>query len=418
MVSAGSALNVCLVSQSYLPYHGGISEHVWHLAAGLSERGHRVSILTGKPFSNGYPDEPDPPGVEVIRLGRTVRVPSNGGRACVTLGLAWGRRLRDMLISAPDVFHIQSPLEPLLPLWALHHLPGLKIGTFHTGGERPHWGYRRFSPWLSRSVDRLARRLTVSREAARYVADHFPGKYDIVPNGVDLQRFKPAETLAERDELRVLFVGRLDPRKGLRRLLVAFDHARKAVGQAGERGRQRPQSMRLVIVGDGPERAPLERIAHRRMIPVDFRGVLERRELPDCYAQADIFVASATDGESFGVCLLEAMASGLPVIASAIRGYRETLDGSGAARHCAPGSVADLTATLRDLAAHPETRAAMGRAGRRFVQRYAWDRIVEQVEGIYYAALGESTSRGRPDYVRFNSAMRTRPRSVSASSTS
>jgi phosphatidylinositol alpha-mannosyltransferase len=375
------SLEIWLVSQSYLPYYGGITEHVWHIAERLAARGHRVRILTGRPMRGpAAPADPDPPGVTVHRLGRTLRLPSNGARACVTLGWGWRRRLRGLALPPPDVVHIQSPLEPLLPLWALRTLPGLKVGTFHTGGSRAHWGYRRLGPALAGPLRSLDVRLAVSREAARYVGDHFPGEYRIVPNGVDLLRFRPREAGAAGARPRdvgVLYVGRCDPRKGLPALLDALALAREA---------QRAP-LRLRVVGDGPERPALERRARAAGLPVEFLGRVPRADLPRFYREADIFVAPSTDGESFGVSLLEALAAGLPIVASRIPGYRGTLRDSGAAVFVDPGSAPALGAALAALAGDPARRARMAEMGRGHARRFAWDRLAGEVEAIYREAL-------------------------------
>lgn len=388
-----AGLEIWLVSQSYLPYYGGITEHVWHVAERLSARGHRVSILTGRPLVDGRPSrDADPPGVSVHRIGRTLRLPSNGARACVTIGWGWREQLAEMRLAPPDIVHIHSPLEPLLPLWALRELPGVKIGTFHTGGSRRHWGYRRFAARLAPPLRMLRVRLAVSREAARYVGEHFPGEYRVVPNGVDLTRFSPRAAAPEgtqRADLRVLFVGRCDPRKGLGTLLDAL-----ALVQRGGTDTRTSGRLRLRIVGDGPERRALERRARVADLPIEFTGSVARAELPRHYREADLFVAPSTDGESFGVSLLEALASGLPVIATRIPGYAETLGESGAALLIEPKSCRALGAALTALAEDPVRRERMGERGRTFVRRFDWDRLTGEVEGIYREALRASPWRG------------------------
>jgi phosphatidyl-myo-inositol alpha-mannosyltransferase len=372
-------LRICLVSQSYLPYHGGITEHVWHLADALARRGHGVSILTGAALSNGHAAEPDPPGVRVIRLGRTLQVPSHGGRACVVLGRDLSRQIVRHLPAAPDLVHVQSPLEPFLPLWAVRHLPGVKVGTFHTGGSRPHWGYRGFSAWLAPYARRLAQRIAVSREAARFVSAHFPGSYEVIPNGVDLARFADARMSPIRPGGRiVLYVGRLDPRKGLRLLLAALERVRSG---------RRDAAIELWLAGEGPEAGWLARQAAARRLPVRLLGRVARADLPAVYARADLFVAPATDGESFGINLLEAMASGTPIVAARIAGYAETLGEPSAARLFHPGDVVDLAAGIATLLADDAARARLRAAGRRRVEAFAWERIVGRIEHAYRAAL-------------------------------
>lgn len=388
------SLEIWIVSQSYLPHYGGITEHAWHLAARLAGRGHRVHLLTGNPDRTGSaPRDADPPGVEVVRWGRTLRVPSHGARACVTLVWPAGPTLERL--RRAQVVHLQSPLEPLLPLWALRQAQGVKVGTFHTGGSRDHWGYRYFSAWLRGSALRLDRRLAVSAEAARFAAAHFPGPYVVVPNGVDLTRFAPAEgTTADETRratepaagARILYVGRLDPRKGLAHLLEACGALCSARSPAGG---LRPQ---LVLVGDGPQRGTLERQAVRRGLPVRFAGAVARGELARFYAEADILAAPATDGESFGVSLLEAMAAGLPIVAADLPGYRETLAGSGAAILYPADSPTQLAQALARLAADRPRRREMGLSGSRFVRRYDWATIAGRVEEIYLEALEQRAS--------------------------
>jgi phosphatidyl-myo-inositol alpha-mannosyltransferase len=405
------SLRVWIVSQSYLPFYGGITEHVWHLGAALAARGHAVTILTGRPARAPAMPDPDPPGVRVVRTGWTLHLPSNGARACVTLGCDWPRRLA-LPHPAPDIVHIQSPLEPGLPLWALHHLPGVKIGTFHTGGRECHWGYRWFGPWLAPSSRRLATRIAVSREAARYLAAHLPPADRVIPNGVAPDRFALARAAhpahaVRRDELVALYVGRCDPRKGLNTLLDALARV-----DARDRGRGAAPRLRLCLVGDGPLRPALARRARRERLAVTCAGAVARRELPHYYASADLFVAPSTDGESFGISLLEAAAAGRPIIAAGIDAYRETLRDSGAALFFEPGSAEDLARALVTLRGDPVRREAMSDAGIRYARRFEWERIAAETEQVYREAL--LRARGR----RLSRSIRSSPRSVSASSTS
>lgn len=389
-------LDICLVSQSYLPYHGGITEHVWHLAATLSARGHQVTILTGNPRHGQLVAEDDPPGVKVLRVGRTYRLPSHGARACVTFGWPWQAMLTELRHNPPDLVHLMSPLEPFLPLWVVKNIPCVKIGTFHTGGKKTHWGYQRFSRWLAAYAGRLDRCLAVSGEAERFVAGHFPGNYEIVPNGVDPDRFQPTDRpsvsrkrLQERREAHLLTVGRLDPRKGLETVLEALGlYCRKRAMRSHPAAGNPLPRLQLTIVGDGPERGRLERIVKRRELPVRFAGIVRRTDLPRYYQESDLFVASSIDGESFGISLLEALATGLPVIASDLAGYHETLANSKAAMHFSAGSAPELSRCLEILLCNPNQREQMSRAGRRHVGQYTWESIGTRIERIYLEALG------------------------------
>jgi phosphatidylinositol alpha-mannosyltransferase len=326
--------------------------------------------------------------------------------------VTFGARMRRLPeTAAPDVVHIQSPLEPGLPLWALRQLPGVKIGTFHTGGRTSHWGYRWFGRPLRAAARALDGSIAVSREAARYLSTHRLGTQHVIPNGVDFERFAPAHfARAARAGLApgvftLLYVGRCDPRKGLETLLDAI--ARLAADAPGGGPR-----VRLVVAGDGPCRAALERHARRAQLPVSFAGAVPRALLPHHYAAADAFVAPSRDGESFGISLLEAAAAGLPIVAADIDGYRETLQGSDAALFFPAGSGAALARVLRVLRGDRVRCSRMGASAQRHARRFAWDRIAGEIEAVYRDRLAR---RAAPRLSRW---MRRRPLSVSASSTS
>ena len=324
----------------------------------------------------------------VYRVGRTARLPSHGARACVTFGWGWRRSLNPLLEEGLDVVHLQSPLEPFLPLWALRNLPGAKVGTFHTGGDTPHWGYVHGARWLQAYANRLDQRIAVSREARRFVNECFPGSYEVIPNGVDLRRFVSLTSGPPRGvpyghlpRVRALYVGRLDPRKGLFTLLDALRRYRDLAAA------QRWPTLELDLVGDGPLKRTLDRRVAREQLPVRCHGAISRERLPSFYRQADLFLAPSEDGESFGVSLLEAMAGRLPVIAANISGYRETLAGSGAALLFEAGSPEALCQAMETLTRSPEQRIRMGEAGLDHVQRYGWPRIAARVERAYLTCL-------------------------------
>src|SRR5262249_886880 len=158
----------------------------------------------------------------------------------------------------------------------------------------------------------------VSDAARRTVLPHFPGEYEIVPNGIDVNRFARPATRPQdmpTDHPHVLYVGRLEPRKGVEHLVQAM----AAVQRAGRRARRR-------VVGDGRGRGDLEASARRTGIAATFVGRVPDDALPGYYRAADIVCAPALGDESFGLVLLEAMAAGRPLVATRIAGYAELLE--------------------------------------------------------------------------------------------
>jgi phosphatidylinositol alpha-mannosyltransferase len=380
-----------MVSQSYPPLHGGVAEHVHHLSSELARRGHEVTVFTGGPeISGGLPQggakgSAEPAVVQggpaVLRFGRTVRVPCNGGSGCVIVGRP---RLKQLFRERSfDIMHVHTPLVPTLPLAALRSFEGPVVATFHSAG-RPHWGYRAFGRVLRPYFARIDERIAVSRAAVDFVAPFFPGEYRIIPNGVDPGRFRPSALPDERHFLTVLAVGRLDPRKGIGDLLDALPLFRDRAGR----------KVRCLIAGDGPLMGKLRRKARHVPVPVTFLGAVERERLPDIYRLAHIVVAPARYSESFGVVLLEALASGRPVVASDVRGYGEVLENCAGALVFRSGSVGDLADKMAG-AASPPVMDRLSREGPRFAERFHWPAVAGEIEEVYASAVGLRSTPAR-----------------------
>jgi len=297
-------MRIAIVSPYDYFYPGGVGEHVRGLSAALRDRGHEVTVLAP---SNVATSGVATPGY--VRMGRSVPVPGNGSLAHIGLSVSLGRRVDELLDTACfDVIHYHEPLLPTVPLTVLRRHHGAKVGTFHADAGRS-LGYQYGRRFLSRYFRRLHSCIAVSVPACDHIRRYFPGDYHVIPNGVDTTRFAPSrpphQGLRRSGMFTLLFVGRLDKRKGLETLLDAYEMLRTV-----------RSDVRLVLVGDGPKGAACRRHVARHHIPdVDFRGFVDAAMLPGYYTGADIFCAPATGQESFGIVLLEAMASGVPVVA-------------------------------------------------------------------------------------------------------
>jgi phosphatidylinositol alpha-mannosyltransferase len=369
-------VRIGIVTEYYEPSVGGIQEHVRHFAREARRLGHSVTVVTSDmpDVAAGPRPAPDPEGPEVVRVGRSFPLYNNGGVGRVTGGPRLSRTVRDVLAAARfDVVHVHAPLTPVLPLLAIHHATSPVVGTFHTHFH-PGLAFRLAGRVLQKYLDRLDAAIAVSRACLAPLEGRLRADFRIVPNGVDAERFGRGRRLARVDDGRfnLLWVGRVEPRNGLDRMLAAFALARRSV------------DCRLLVVGDGPL---LPR--YRALVPADlaadvlFAGrVVDER--PDWYASADVYCAP-TRIASFGVTLLEAMAAGVPVLASDIDGFREVL------RHGAEGELLpadDAAAWARAivrLARDPAQAAAYGAAGRRTAQRYAWPTVAREILGVYRA---------------------------------
>jgi phosphatidylinositol alpha-mannosyltransferase len=232
-------------------------------------------------------------------------------------------------------------------------------------------------------MDRLDGRIAVSATARECAEHYFGGEYSVIPNGVDIDRFNPSiePFAAWRDEARIniVFVGRLDPRKGVEHLLAA-------VPQVVERTRGRA---RFLIVGDSYLRKRLQASVRSDMRKhITFIGAVPAADLPRWYATADVFVSPATGNESFGIVLLEAMAAGVSVVCSDIPGYRSVVvpDHTGVVHP--PGDVSGLTDALCALVTDDARRAALGANGRARALEFAWPRVTDQIEAMYRSLCG------------------------------
>lgn len=372
-------MRIGIVTQSYLPIHGGVAENVHHTAVELRRRGHEVKVITAY-FDRG--DENFNDGV--YRIGHDITIPMNGAFVNITIGTRLGRQLRDIeTMERFDIVHIHAPFEPVLPLVALRAIQAPKVGTFHSFSERKSFAYSTLSGAMSRwFASRLDARIAVSEAAKEFISQYFPGDYHIIPNGVDVERFQPGLKKIEKFDdgaENILFVGRMDPRKGLKYLIQAFPAVLRA----------RPKA-RLIVVGGGflaryYRGFVKDEIKHR----VFFEGFASAERLPRYYATASVYCSPATSGESFGIVLIEALAAGAPVVAFDNKGYRAVLGGEKPAGVLIENkSVAALSAALIDLLSDPARLATMGTWGREKAQRYSWTHVTDEIEAVYREVLG------------------------------
>lgn len=372
-------LRIAVVTQAYHPAVGGVTEHVDGTAAALRARGHQVTVITSRHArTNGHE-------ANVVRLGRNFTVLYNGADNNITLGLGLESALRAELERGRyDLVHVHCPLSPSLPMLAIRSARQPVVGTFHSVSESD-FAFRLFRPILLPFFERLDHVIAVSEPARADVLRNFQGPISVVPNGVDLARFRPDVAPIPRfnDSIpNLLFVGRFDPRKGLPDLL-----------QACALVAQRGALFRLILVGDGRLRPRLVRLA-RRLLPgrVVFEGQVPHARLPQYYATADIFCSPARGAESFGLVLLESMALGVPIVATDIPGYRSVMTHEGEGLLVPPRDPMALAGALGRLLEDPELRTRLGAQGTRTAARFGWGRVAEELEEIYYSVLGGSPS--------------------------
>ncbi|RJQ36196.1 MAG: glycosyltransferase family 1 protein [Dehalococcoidia bacterium] len=267
----------------------------------------------------------------------------------------------------------------------------VNIGTFHAHAGSPGYDFGRpvSTFFLKRWFSRLDGRIAVSRPAQQFASKYFPDDYTIIPNGVDLEHFSPDVAPVERfsdGKLNILFVGRLEKRKGLNYLLAAYRRVKKEMPEC-----------RLIVVGPGTRlRSKYEKtVSHEDIKDVVFVGRVNHEELPRYYQTADVFCSPATSRESFGIILLEAMAMGKPVVASNIEGYASVLTGGEEGLLVPPRDIKQLGDSLLTLLTDPAMRRQMGEKGQVTAARYSWQHVARQV-CEYYQKVLKQASTGSP----------------------
>ncbi|TMD37055.1 MAG: glycosyltransferase family 4 protein [Chloroflexi bacterium] len=365
-------MKIGLVSPYDFASPGGVTDHVRHLARQLRRLDHAVRI-----FAPSSRADVDFDTAEFYRIGSPISVPVNDSVARITLSFHLADRVAEIIERERfDVLHFHEPLMPALPITMLRMSQAANVGTFHAFAKS-NIGYFYGRPLLEPYLAHLHRGIAVSEPAKAFVNRYFPGfPLKVIPNGIDVSVFHPGHAPIRhlRDErVNILFVGRLEKRKGLGYLLRGYEFMK-----------QRVPNTRLIVVGDGPLRSSVESYISRHRVPdVVMAGYVPDTVLPRYYCSADIFCAPATGAESFGIVLLEAMATGLPVVATEIDGYMSVLEPGRDSLTVQPKSWSELGAALVILARDAQLRTRMGAYGLEKARRYAWDEVASQVLEVY-----------------------------------
>ncbi len=361
---------VAMVSPYDIDVPGGVQAHVRHLADHLRDAGDEVTVVApGRRSRSG-----------ITTVGRSVGIPFNDSVAPVTLDPLAARRVRAALADLrPDVVHVHEPAVPVVSLAAATWGRAATVATFHAWADSGR-AYRSLRPVLGRALRGLDARIAVSEAAASFHAGALglpSGRFQVVPNGVDVARFAAAKPFPSVVRPNLVFVGRLEPRKGLEDLVRAFvllktDHP----------------DLRLYVVGDGPERDRCQALLPTRLrSDVVFLGRVDNDEVPRVLASASVFVSPARGGESFGIVLAEAMAAGAPLVASDLPGYRSVATDGVNARLVPPRDPAALAGAVAALLTNPATATALAAQARRDVERFDWPVVADRVRAIHDQVL-------------------------------
>lgn len=337
---------------------GGVQAQVLGLSRELRRMGLEVRVL-------GPCDGP-PPESFVTPLGDSLPTAANGSIAPLApdpaAALRTFRALRD---EAFDVVHVHEPLAPgpTITSVTLHTAP--TVGTFHAAGQSS--SYRFLAPMLRRLTDRIDHKVVVSKDALALVQGYLGGEYEVLFNGVDTHEIRAA-TPVVHDRPAVFFLGRHEERKGLEVLLAALRLADLDVS--------------CWIAGEGPDTRRL-RVEYAADDRLEWLGRITDVERNARLRGASVFCAPSLHGESFGVVLIEAMAAGTPVVASALDGYRNVATDGVDALLVPPGDAEALQAALRRVLGDRPLAASLVAAGARRADEFAMSNLAARYVDIY-----------------------------------
>jgi phosphatidylinositol alpha-mannosyltransferase len=374
-------MKIALVSPYDFSYPGGVVRHICNLESQLTRMGHVVKIIAPASGSvNGYGDR-------FIAIGKPRPVPTSGSIARITISFTLSNKVKEVLAREKfDIIHLHEPLAPTLGFTVLRLSNTINVGTFHAAESRP--SYRWTKPLLVSNLykkwfRKLDGRIAVSKPARDFINKHYPSNYEIIPNGVDINLFTPeVEPLPQYmdGKTNILFLGRSEKRKGLEYMVKAY-------------GLIKPDfpDIRLIVVS--PPTRSREKYEKQvsdanlaDVVFVDGYAVTETAK-PRYYKTADIFCAPATGHESQGIVLLEAMATGKPVVASNISGYATVITTGVEGLLVPPKQEVPLAQAISQLIRNKALRAEMGSKGRARALEYSWDRVSRKVMDFYTKTL-------------------------------
>ncbi len=370
-------MKIALISLHSFYNPGGVKRHILGLHGEFKKRGIESKIIAPRrqPGENYGPD--------VILLGTSFPFPFGGSRSDFSVNFNPYAVEKVLKKEKFDVFHFHNFALPASLQFLINPQAngGLNILTFHSSMEGsatyknfPEIFYpiKKIVDWKMDGVIGVAPFIL-----ARYF-DDFPRPKAYIPNGIDLSQFNPnvpaVKKIVKKGRVTILFLGRLEKRKGLIYLLYAYKLLAKKHG-----------NLQLVVVGDGPEKERCLDYAKKNNLPrVIFRGRVSEKKTPQYYRACDVYCSPAISGESFGIVLIEAMASGKPVVAFANEGYLQVLGhGPGRELLVKPRKWRDLAQKLDILIRDRQKRERLGAWGLKEAQNYGWPKIADRVLKFY-----------------------------------
>ena len=361
-------LRIGLVSPYGWDSPGGVQVHIRDLAKFLISNGHEVSVLT--PVDDEESIEED----FVVSAGKPVAIPYNGAVARVLFGPVAASRVRQWISAGDfDVLHIHEPAIPSLGLLACSIAEGPVVGTFHVAAQKFKIAFA-IVPIIEPIVERLRARIAVSEVARETLKNHIETDAVVIPNGISWDSFQGARPRMEWQHGKTIgFIGRFsEKRKGLSLLIEALPKIIEI-----------HPDLKVLVAGPGERDEILEEVDPKLRSRLTFLGLLSENEKRQFFKSIDLYVAPNTGGESFGIILAEAMATGVAILASDLSAFRSVLEDGKWGELFSASNADDLATKASALLADParlESLAAMSPEG---AKRFDWSVVAEKIMDVY-----------------------------------
>jgi phosphatidylinositol alpha-mannosyltransferase len=370
-------MKIGLVCPYNINKHAGVLEVVLALYGGLRAKGHSVKIITPKP-RGGAKTRKD---LDLIFMGTSTDFRSPAHTTTQVSSTEDNERIDAILAKEQfDILHFHEPWVPLLSRQLLQRSTSVNIGTFHSKVPEAivaRSAARIITPYTKSCMSYLHELTAVSPSGAEYAQSLTEQQVHIIPNGIDLNKYSPIKPRPQPDHKTILYIGRLERRKGVKYLLRAFDVFSKSNPDA-----------RLLIAGDGPDRERLELMAEdMKLRHVKFLGYVSEEHKLKLLNEADIFCSPALFGESFGIVLLEAMAMGAVCVAGNNSGYADLMQGIGAVSVINPEDTEEFARQLNLLMYEPKLRSLWQSWAAVYVKQFSYPHVVSLYETFYKEAL-------------------------------
>lgn len=372
-------MKIGLVCPYNIERSGGVLEVILALKAGLEARGHGVKIIT--PYPRNHDIDPND---DVIFAGTSTdfRTLSFSTTTSQVSSTADNEEIDAMLAAEKfDILHFHEPWMPLLSRQLLQRSDCVNIGTFHAKVSEAMISrtiIKVVTPYLKSCMKYLHELTAVSASASEYVSGMTDQPITIIPNGIDLKKYQLTKPAAKKDHVKkILFIGRLERRKGVQYLFKAYSLLA-----------QNNPDVELIIAGDGHERERLELLAEDLKLPnVSFLGFVSDELKLQLLNEADLFCSPAVFGESFGIVLLESMATGTVCVAGNNSGYADLMQDLGAVSIVNPHDSEEFARRLDLLLNQSDLRALWREWAGQYVKRFDYPGVVQRYEEFYVEAL-------------------------------